>query len=125
LNGPEGFFYGGTKIVRKKADTFSIYYLHDGNSGERGSVYIERSEVFDAIELERERQEEIHPMPIRKNSEDADVKAVQAMLFHNDMLAILTEEFLEVVRAIQGDGNLKDELVQTASVCCRWLENLK
>jgi NTP pyrophosphatase (non-canonical NTP hydrolase) len=47
------------------------------------------------------------------------------MLFHNDMIAVLTEEFLEVVRALQGEGNLQEELVHTASVCVRWLENLK
>jgi hypothetical protein len=64
-------------------------------------------------------------MPNRKKSEDADVNAVSALLFHNDMLAVLTEEFLEVVRALQGEGNLQEELVHTASVCVRWLENLK
>lgn len=87
--------------------------------------YIERQEIFDAIELERERQEHLHPMPHRKAHEDADVNAVTAMLFHNEMMAVLTEEFLEVIRALQGEGNLKEELVQTASVCCRWLEQLK
>lgn len=88
-------------------------------------VYIERQDIIDAIELERERQEQLHPMPNKRKSEDADVNAVTAMIFHNEMMAVLTEEFLEVVRALQGDGNLKEELVQTASVCVRWLENLK
>lgn len=81
--------------------------------------------MFEAIDLERERQEQIHPMPFIKKTEDADVNAIRSMLIHNDMLAVLTEEFLEVVRAIQGEGDLKEELIQTASVCCRWLENLK
>lgn len=87
--------------------------------------YIERKEIFEAIELERERQERIHPLPKRKNHEDADMEAVAALIFYNEFLAVLTEEFLEVVRALQGEGNLKEELVQTASVCCRFLENLK
>jgi hypothetical protein len=64
-------------------------------------------------------------MPVRKKCEDSDVNAVSAMLFHNDMIAVLTEEFLEVVRALQGEGDLKEELLHTASVCVRWLENLK
>jgi NTP pyrophosphatase (non-canonical NTP hydrolase) len=87
--------------------------------------YIDRQEIFDAIELERERQETIHPMIKKKDHEDADVNAVTAMLFHNEMLAVLTEEFLEVVRAIQGEGSLREELVQVAAVCVRWLENYK
>ena len=41
------------------------------------------------------------------------------------MAVVLTEEFLEVIRALQGEGSLKEELVHTASVCVRWLENLK
>ena len=64
-------------------------------------------------------------MPITKKCEDADVNAVKTMLFHNEMIAVLTEEFLEVVRALQGEGNLQEELIHTASVCCRWLENIK
>jgi hypothetical protein len=64
-------------------------------------------------------------MPLRKKTEDADVNAVSVLLFHNDMIAVLTEEFLEVVRAFQGEGDLKEELIQTASVCVRILENLK
>lgn len=88
-------------------------------------IYIERCEIFKAIELERERQEKIHPLAERKTHEDADLNAVTAWIFYNEFLAVLTEEFLEVIRAFQGEGNIKDELVQTASVCVRILENLK
>jgi NTP pyrophosphatase (non-canonical NTP hydrolase) len=87
--------------------------------------YIDRQEIFDAIELERERQETLHPMPKKKDHEDADVHAVTSLLFHNEMMTVLTEEFLEVVRAIQGEGSLREELVQVAAVCVRWLENYK
>lgn len=124
LTAMTGFFLW-VNLERKKADTFSIYYFHDTYFRRRGVFYIERKEVFEAIELERERQEQLHPMPTRKSCEDADVNAVTAMLYHNEMIAVLTEEFLEVVRALQGEGNLQEELVHTASVCVRWLENLK
>jgi hypothetical protein len=87
--------------------------------------YIDRQEIFDAIELERERQEALHPLPKRKDHEDADVNAVSSLLFHNEMMTVLTEEFLEVVRAVQGEGNLKEEIIQVAAVCVRWLENNK
>jgi hypothetical protein len=88
-------------------------------------LYIERSEIFEAIEKERNRQEEIHPLPKRKNHEDADMNAVTTWIYYNEFLVVLTEEFLEVVRALQGEGSLKEELIQVASVCSRWLENLK
>jgi hypothetical protein len=44
-----------------------------------------------------------------------------------EFLTILGEEYGEVCRAVQGepDSDLKTELIQTASVCIRWLENLK
>jgi hypothetical protein len=64
-------------------------------------------------------------MPNRKKCEDADLNAVTAMLYHNEMVVVLTEEFLEVVRALQGEGDLQEELIQTASVIVRWLENFK
>ena len=41
------------------------------------------------------------------------------------MLAVLIEEVGEVGKALQGEGYLEEELIQIASVCCRWLENLK
>lgn len=40
-------------------------------------------------------------------------------------LTILVEEVGEVARALQGDGNLKEELTQVAAVCVRWLEALQ
>lgn len=40
-------------------------------------------------------------------------------------LTVLVEEVGEVARAMQGDGNLDDELVQVAAVCTRWLEAIR
>lgn len=37
-------------------------------------------------------------------------------------LAVLVEEVGEVASAIQGDGDLRVELVQVAAVCVQWLE---
>lgn len=34
------------------------------------------------------------------------------------------EEIGEVAKALQGDGDLKEELVHSAAVCVRWLEYL-
>ena len=53
------------------------------------------------------------------------MKAIAHYLWLTDMLAVLIEEIGEIGRALQGEGSLEDELVQVASVCCRWLENLK
>ena len=53
------------------------------------------------------------------------MNAVTTWIYYNEFLVVLTEEFLEVVRALQGEGSLKEELIQVASVCSRWLENLK
>lgn len=86
---------------------------------------IERKDIFEAIELERERQDKLHPMPRQKKCDDKDVCVVANMLMLNEFLAVLVEEIGEVGSALQGDGDLKDELVQVASVCVRWLECLQ
>lgn len=66
---------------------------------------MDREHIFSMIEAERHRQNEIHP---RTKVED--------------MPLVLTEEFLEVLRAMQGEGDLEEELVQVAAVVVRWLE---
>lgn len=86
---------------------------------------IERADIFQAIDAERERQDKLHPFPKRNKDEDHDISAVKTMLFCNEFLAVLVEEFGEVGKALQGEGDLKEELIQVASVAVRWLEQLK
>jgi NTP pyrophosphatase (non-canonical NTP hydrolase) len=63
--------------------------------------------IIDAIMQERIRQDEMHPWNKK-----------------TDKLAILIEEVGEIASAMQGDGDLEEELMQLASVCVRWLETL-
>jgi hypothetical protein len=104
---------------------FSIYYFGKGNTVEMRWAKIDRNDIFRAIELERERQDKLHPLPKRKNFDEADIDAVQYMIMTNEFLAVLVEEVGEVASALQGDGDLKDELIHVASVCVRFLEQLK
>ena len=64
-------------------------------------------------------------MPKQKKFDSEDVNAVQSMLVCNEFLAVLIEEIGEVGRALQGEGDLKEELIQVASVCVRWIESMK
>lgn len=68
---------------------------------------MDQEQIFQAIIKERKRQNYIHP----KNRK-------------SDYLAIMVEEVGEVGAALQGDGDLKDELTQLAAVVVRWLETL-
>jgi NTP pyrophosphatase (non-canonical NTP hydrolase) len=63
--------------------------------------------IIDAILQERERQDGLHEWNKKTNR-----------------LAILVEEVGEIAQALQGDGDLQEELMQLASVCVRWLEEL-
>lgn len=63
--------------------------------------------IIDAILQERERQDGMHVWNKKTNR-----------------LAILVEEVGEIAQALQGDGDLQEELMQLASVCVRWLEEL-
>lgn len=70
---------------------------------------MERNEIFKKIEAERDRQDRLHP-------ED---------LSDLGMLAVLIEEVGEIGKALQAPQeteNLKEEILQTATVCVRWLE---
>lgn len=63
--------------------------------------------IFDAIMQERRRQDGLHHWTKKTNK-----------------LAVLVEEVGEIASALQGDGDLEEELIQLASVCVRWLEEL-
>lgn len=86
---------------------------------------IERSEIFRLIATERDRQDKLHPIIQKKKDDDNDTIAVKNIISTNTFLAVLMEEIGEVAKALQGDGDLKEELVHSAAVCVRWLEYLK
>lgn len=83
---------------------------------------MERKDIFEAVEKERARQERIHPLPSVRSTNDSEIMAMQKYIQTQELLAVLIEEVGEVGKALQGDGVLKDELVQVAAVCFRWLE---
>ena len=83
---------------------------------------IDRQEIFKAIEKERERQEKLHPQRKLKKHHDKELILMQAYIQQNELLAVLVEEVGEIGKALQGEGNLRDELIQVASVCVKWLE---
>lgn len=41
-----------------------------------------------------------------------------------EFFSVLIEEVGEVARALQGEGDLAEELTHVAASCVRWLENL-
>lgn len=75
--------------------------------------------------MERERQEKLHPYKRPSKNDNEEVIALKEYIFANEMLSILVEEVGEVAKAIQEGTNLSEELIQTASVCIRWLEAIK
>lgn len=84
-----------------------------------------RDEIFLAIEMERERQEILHPLPKIKKTDNPDIWAMEQIILSAEFMAILAEEVGEVGSALQGDSDLQTELIHVASVCVRWLENMK
>lgn len=88
-------------------------------------IKINRAEIFKSIELERDRQDKLHPVKKAKKSENKEIDMLTSFFFSNEMLSILVEEVGEVGKALQGDGNLEEELIQCASVCIKWLEHLE
>lgn len=84
-----------------------------------------RYEIFLAIEKERERQDVLHPLLKTKTKSQDEAHLIKNYFLMADMLAVLVEEVGEVASALQGDGDLKAELIQVASVCVRALENIQ
>lgn len=87
--------------------------IYDGTFDEHDPRMInKRMQIFERISIERERQDELHEFP------------------HHIRLAVLMEEVGEIAKELQ-DGksyenvmNLYIELIQTAAVCVRWIEEL-
>lgn len=88
-------------------------------------MFLERKEIFQLIEQERERQDKLHPKQNRPKSDNEDIEIIANLIDQMEFLAVLVEEIGEVGRALQGEGDLKEELIHSASVCVRWLERLK
>ena len=103
---------------------FSAYYIPKGLKA-KGVLNMERENIFRLIDEERDRQDKLHPLPKLKKDDSAESEALYNIIYCNEFLAILVEELGEVARALQGEGDLKEELVHTASVCVRWLEQIK
>lgn len=83
---------------------------------------IKREEIYKRIDAERERQEILHPILKIKKNQDDEIKTITTIINNGEMLAVLVEELGEIGRALQGEGDLDEELIQLAAVCCRWLE---
>ena len=63
--------------------------------------------IINRIFRERSRQDKLHTWDAATNK-----------------MAVAAEELGEIAAAMQGQGDLQEELVQLAAVCVRWLEEL-
>jgi hypothetical protein len=86
---------------------------------------MDRINIFQMIDQERKRQDKLHPLPVVGEHESQDLKVWNAVLNNSELFAVLVEEVGEVARALQGEGDLKEELIQLASVCVKWIEHIK
>ena len=87
--------------------------VYDGTFDEHDPRLInKRMQIFERISIERERQDELHEFP------------------HHIRLAVLMEEVGEIAKELQEKDEYKNvinlyiELIQTAAVCVRWIEEL-
>jgi NTP pyrophosphatase (non-canonical NTP hydrolase) len=87
--------------------------IYDGTFDEHDPRMInKRIQIFERISIERERQDELHEFP------------------HNIRLAVLMEEVGEIAKELQEKDEYKNvinlyiELIQTAAVCVRWIEEI-
>lgn len=87
--------------------------IYDGTFDEHDPRLIDkRMQIFERISIERDRQDELHEFP------------------HNIRLAVLMEEVGEIAKELQEEEQYKNvmnlyiELIQTAAVCVRWIEEL-
>ena len=108
--GPRGFFV--------------ILSIIGAKTKMKEGLSLDRQNIYRLIDEERDRQDLLHPLPKRKY-EDKNVELIANLIDQTDFLAVVVEEIGEVARAMQGDGDLKEELVQVASSCVRWLEQFK
>jgi NTP pyrophosphatase (non-canonical NTP hydrolase) len=90
-----------------------IKEINDGMFDAHDSRLIDkRMQIFERISIERERQDDLHEFP------------------HHIRLSVLMEEVGEIAKELQEKDEYKNvinlyiELIQTAAVCVRWIEEL-
>jgi hypothetical protein len=66
----------------------------------------------------------LHPLKKINVEGNKELEVLSNYLLEMEYFPVLIEEVGEVGAALQGDGNLVEELIQLASVCVRWLENI-
>jgi hypothetical protein len=119
------------KTPFRAQETFSVIdgtekvFLRFVYTRSKGGFKMDREDIFRLIEQERDRQDMLHPQTLRKKSDNEDIEIIANLIDQMEILAVLIEEVGEVGKALQGEGDLKEELVHTASVCVRWLERIK
>jgi NTP pyrophosphatase (non-canonical NTP hydrolase) len=57
-----------------------------------------------------------------KKEQNDEIQTMTTIINNGEILAVLVEEIGEIGRALQGEGDLTEELIQAAAVCIRWLE---
>jgi NTP pyrophosphatase (non-canonical NTP hydrolase) len=57
-----------------------------------------------------------------KKGQNDEIQTMTTIINNGEILAVLVEEIGEIGRALQGEGDLTEELIQAAAVCIRWLE---
>jgi NTP pyrophosphatase (non-canonical NTP hydrolase) len=105
------------------AERVFLRFVHTTFKG-GSKTKMDRQEIYRLIDEERDRQDLLHPKTIRRKSDSEDVEIIANLIDQMEYLAVLVEEVGEVGKAMQGDGDLKEELIQTASCCVRWVECL-
>lgn len=59
------------------------------------------------------------------NSEDSqEIRVMKHYFYINEMLTLLIAEVGAIGKALQGEDDLAEGLLNIASVCAKWLENI-
>jgi signal transduction histidine kinase len=57
-----------------------------------------------------------------KKKQDDEIKAMTTIINNGEILAVLVERIGDIARALQGEADLTEQLIEAAAVCIRWLE---
>lgn len=90
----------------------------------KGTI-IDRKDIFETIENKMNEHDFYIHVPNPNHDDDPELKILKHYFYLNEMLSLLIAEIGAVGKALQGEGDLPDALLNMASLCANWLENIE
>lgn len=94
------------------------------NYRKKGNI-IDRQDILQTIERKMTEYGSYIHVPSTSQEDNQELKILKHYFYLNEMLSLLIAEMGGVGKALQGEDDLAEGLLNIASLCANWLENIE